>query len=281
MRTTGNGAQPRPAHADRLPEDGPYLSLAQYEQLIDHGIAEADARGSAVDHVTARRLAIWLAARPQAPALAQGLVGFVRTGAVSRALKTELRIHARSANYPDRPQAARLMEYCVARGAELGPIGDHFGAACDQIDRSDIMLADLRQRASNSRTHRRRDASPETGVPSAITLASRNPENQTITLVLDAATASAAIFAIAAHAEEREAHIREVERYGQTFPEGSYGRRNRQAIAARETRVAARLRAVEHAYRTATDRDAVFSPPEPTTAPPSPEPTADREIELD
>jgi hypothetical protein len=47
------------------------------------------------------------------------------------------------------------------------------------------------------------------------------------------------MFAIAAHADGREAHIREVQRYGQTLPEDSYGRRNRQAIAARETRVAA------------------------------------------
>ena len=53
------------------------------------------------------------------------------------------------------------------------------------------------------------------------------------------------MFAIAAHADEREAHVREVERSGRSLPEGSYGRRNRQAIAARETRVATRLRAVE------------------------------------
>jgi hypothetical protein len=39
------------------------------------------------------------------------------------------------------------------------------------------------------------------------------------------------MFAIAAHADEREAHVREVERFGQNLPEGSYGRRNRQAIA--------------------------------------------------
>jgi hypothetical protein len=51
--------------------------------------------------------------------------------------------------------------------------------------------------------------------------------------------------AIAAHAGEREAQVREVERSGQALPEGSYGRQNRQAIAAREARVAARLRAVE------------------------------------
>ncbi len=89
------------------------------------------------------------------------------------------------------------------------------------------------------------------------------------------------MFAIAAHADEREAHVREVERSGQNLPEGSYGRRNRQAIAARETRIAARLRAVEHAYRMAIERDAVFRPPEPTRACRSPEHAADREIELE
>ena len=61
--------------------------------------------------------------------------------------------------------------------------------------------------------------------------------------------ANTALFAIAAHVDEREAHIREVQRYGQTLPEGSYGRRNRQAFAARETRVADRLRAGERASR--------------------------------
>ena len=35
-----------------------------------------------------------------------------------------------------------------------------------------------------------------------------------VTLVLDATTADIAMFAIAAHADEREAHAREVERYG-------------------------------------------------------------------
>jgi hypothetical protein len=77
-------------------------------------------------------------------------------------------------------------------------------------------------------------------------------------LVLDATTASIAMFAIAVHADEREAHIREVERFGQNLPEGSYGRGNRQAIAARESRVAARLRAIEQAYRTANERDELF-----------------------
>jgi len=100
-----------------------------------------------------------------------------------------------------------------------------------------------------------------------------------VSLVLDATTANIAMFAIAAHADEREAHLREVERSGRSLPEGSYGRRNRQAIAARETRVAARLRAVEQAYRTATERDTAYMPPEPTRTLRSGELQAGRQID--
>jgi hypothetical protein len=94
-------------------------------------------------------------------------------------------------------------------------------------------------------------------------------------------TASIALFAIAAHADEREAHVREVERYGQTLPEGSYGRQNRQTIATRETRIAARLRAVERAYRIAIERNAMYRAPEPTSSHRSSKHAADREIELE
>jgi hypothetical protein len=98
---------------------------------------------------------------------------------------------------------------------------------------------------------------------------------------MDATTANSVMFAISAHADEREAHVREVERFGQSLPEGSYGRRNCRAIAARETRVANRLRAVERAYRVASERDVMLSPAELTSARPSTQHLADGEIELE
>jgi hypothetical protein len=59
------------------------------------------------------------------------------------------------------------------------------------------------------------------------------------------------------------------------------GRRNRQAITGRETRITTRLRAVEHAYQTAIERHNQPVPPETTAAHPPPQRTPDREIELD
>jgi hypothetical protein len=262
---------------DTSPQAGPALDMRLYERLIVDGITDADRRDGAVDHLTARRLAIWLNARPQQPDFAHGLAQFIRTGAVSRQLRNELRVRARPANYTHRSQVFRLVQYCASRGPDLGPVGPDFGGACDQIDRADAMLAGLRDQIRQGKARQPR---PDPNAPKVAARTDWNAGTRTVTLSMDEATASLAIYAIAAYAGEREAHVREVEQFGKGLPEGSYGRQNRQAIAAREKRAAQRLRAVERAYQMATEHEASISY-DPAVATRPSDRVADREIELE
>jgi hypothetical protein len=130
-------------------------------------------------------MALWLVAQQQPPDFTRGLIRFAQSGAVTRVLKLQLANYARSAGYPHRSKAARLREYAVARGTDLGPVGTDFGAICDQIDQADAMLAGLRERTREGRGTPG-PARPDTaGRP--ITLARHDPDSCTVTLVLDAA----------------------------------------------------------------------------------------------
>jgi hypothetical protein len=253
--------------------------MAFYERMIAEGTADADRRGGPIDHITARRIAIWLAARPQQPAFAQALTRFTRTGAITQALKKQLRDHAYSPSYPNRSEVFRLVQYCASRSASPGPVGLNFGGACAQIDQADAMLADLRDRVRQG-IDPPAQAWPDADGPPLIARAERDPRNHTVSLILDETTANIAMHAIAAHAQEREAHVREVQQFAHGLPDGSYGKQNRQAIAARETRVAARLRAIERAYQIAPERGATpTSDPASTRRPDARVP--DREMELE
>jgi len=143
------------------------------------------------------------------------------------------------------------------------------------------MLAGTRDRAWHGTSRRSRQAQQDTDGLPITALGHHDPDSQTVTLVLDAATANIAIYAIAAHAQEREAHLREVQLHAQDLPEGSYGRRNRQAIADRETRITTRLRAIEHAYQTAIERDHVPTSLEATQGRRSSKRMTGQEMELE
>jgi hypothetical protein len=90
----------------------------------------------------------------------------------------------------------------------------------------------------------------------------RDPDSRTITLILDAAIASIAMFAIAAHANEREAHVREVERVGRSRPR--LLRSQQPPVHRRQPdRSRGSAASLEQAYRTALDHDTAYRPPTP------------------
>ena len=151
MYETDNGTGPPARPSYRLPERGPAPGPFPVRALIADGVAAANSQGGVINHVTARRMALWLVAQQQPPDFTRGLIRFAQSGAITRALKLQLANYARSAGYPHRSKAARLREYAVARGTDLGPVGTDFGAICDQIDQADAMLAGLRERTREGR----------------------------------------------------------------------------------------------------------------------------------
>ena len=101
MTTRGPGGDPSPAGMSARDMD-------IYEQLMKDGIAAAARRRSPIDHVTARRTAIWLASRPAQPEFRRNLLIFIKTGELTPTLKTQLRNTASRRGDAFRPHAARL-----------------------------------------------------------------------------------------------------------------------------------------------------------------------------
>ena len=130
-------AGPARAGSEIAPGDEPPRDLALYPQFISDGIAAADRRGGAIDHVTARRMSLMLLSQTTDRQLWRGLARFAGDGAVTQELRQSLRRYARQPGHPHHPQSWRLLQYAAARGTDLGPVGADFAAACDQADRAD------------------------------------------------------------------------------------------------------------------------------------------------
>jgi hypothetical protein len=102
-----------------------------------------------------------------------------RAGTPQHAVESQLRMHAHSPRYLHQPQASRLLQYCVSRGDDRGPIGRDFGGICDQIDRADVMLAGLRDRVREG-TAAPEQAWPDTDGPQVLAVAKTTATVQSI-----------------------------------------------------------------------------------------------------
>jgi hypothetical protein len=109
-------------------------------------------------------------------------------------------------------------------------------------------------------------------------MARRDDVTRAVTFILDGAAADAAVHAIKIDAMTREARIRQIRQQGETLAEGTYGRQNRDAIAARETQIAEGLRAIERAYYQAVEPPLA---PEHRRIVPDTDMTYDHELEIE
>lgn len=80
-----------------------------------------------------------------------------------------------------------------------------------------------------------------------------DPDDETVTFVLDNKTASVVMHAVRELMTTRDEHAREVAAAAQSLPSQSYGASNRLAIAHRNRRLAERLRTVDVIYRREVD----------------------------
>ena len=143
---SGTPAWPSPARRLRLideiaHEDEPRRDMSRYSQLINDGIASADLRYGAVDHVTARRMALTLFSQSKDPQLSGGLAQFATDGAITHGFMQSVHHYARRDGHPHQDQCWRLLQYTAARGPDLGPISPNFRAECDQADQDDAVYA--------------------------------------------------------------------------------------------------------------------------------------------
>jgi hypothetical protein len=87
-------------------------------------------------------------------------------------------------------------------------------------------------------------------------MARHDADGQTVIFVLDDQTADAAIHGTTTLWKAKPTLVKSASK-SQSLPEGSYGRRNREAIIARETHLAAGLRAIERSFRATAEADAM------------------------